>query len=175
MSPKHISAARQEVYFKHKMLECRQVHFLRIFPFRKADKMRTRFLPKFLTAAVAATVLLGGVGSAQAVHPPVQLFTFEEVATQYGMDGMGMPMPVMIMDTTSMKGMPFSPKMSCGSNNMNDPMGANGCHDYNKTSDHAFHSAQGMFEWKDTADGQFLPITENAKPWTQGTAMYGKW
>ena len=124
--------------------------------------MRIKFLPKFLTAAAAAAVLLGGVGSAQAAHPDVQLFTFEEIATQYGMPAM----PVMIMNTTSMQGMPFSPKQSCGTAN---------CHDYDSISDHAFHSAQGMFEWKDTPDGEFLPMEQNVKPWTQGTAMYGKW
>jgi hypothetical protein len=144
-----------------------------------------------MVAAVAAVALVIGAGSALALqsHPPVQLFTYEEIATQYGMDnfqmpdGQGgtmtvpMPMPVMVMDQNTMQGMPFSPKMSCGTNNMNaqnSPTGA--CHDYTNISDHAFHSAQGMYQWKDTADGQFPAMSPtNFKPWTQSTAMYGKW
>lgn len=111
-----------------------------------------------IVASMTAAGLAVGAGIALGAHPvPIQLKTFEEVAAQYGAP----VMPVMV-DPVTKKGFPYSPKQTCG-----------GCHDYNSISDHAFHSAQGRSEWVDTANGAF--DAAKAKPWTQGTAMYGKW
>ncbi|MBJ6725483.1 hypothetical protein [Geomesophilobacter sediminis] len=103
---------------------------------------------------------------AAATHPPVVLYTFEEIGMQ--MAG-GQKVPVQV--DASGKGMPYSPKQTCGTS---------GCHvingvdySYDKISDHAFHSNQGRSEYTDTANGKF-DATKN-KPWTQSTAMVGKW
>ncbi|TSK05096.1 MAG: cytochrome C [Geobacter sp.] len=109
------------------------------------------------TATVAGLVLAAGVSFA--AHPQVNLYTFEEIGAQ---TASGAKVPVQV--DASGKGMPYSPKMTCGTAE---------CHDYNKISDHSFHSAQGRNEFPDTANGKFDP-TKN-KPWTQATAMVGKW
>lgn len=123
--------------------------------------MKRRSLKRLVLGGALATAGLAlSAGLAFAAHPPVTLYTYEEVAMQYGMT----KMPVQV-DPNTLRGFPYSPKQTCGE-----------CHDYSKISDHAFHSALGMFEWKDTADGQFKIDDPNVvKPWTQTTAMYGKW
>jgi hypothetical protein len=118
---------------------------------------RLKVLPGLL-AATAAVGLVLSAGAAQAAHPPVTLYTFEEIGMQTGQA----KVPVQV--DASGKGMPYSPKQTCGTT---------GCHSYDNISDHAFHSAQGRNEFPDTANGKFDP-TKN-KPWTQATAMVGKW
>ncbi|GFO64758.1 cytochrome C [Geomonas paludis] len=120
-----------------------------------------------LAAASAAASLVLVAGVSFAAHPPVTLYTFEEIG--YQMNN-GQKVPVQV-DATG-KGMPYSPKQTCGTS---------GCHtskngidlSYDHISDHSFHSAQGRNEFPDTANGKFDP-TKN-KPWTQATAMVGKW
>jgi hypothetical protein len=99
-------------------------------------------------------------------HPAVTLYTFEEVG--YQMNN-GQPVPVQV--DASGKGLPYSPKMTCGTSGCHVINGVN--YTYDKISDHAFHSAQGRNEFMDTADGKF-DVTKN-KPWYQSTAMVGKW
>lgn len=123
---------------------------------------KQRVAPGLLTATLAAGLVLAA-GTSFAAHPPVTLYTFEEIGMQ--MNG-GAKVPVTVDN-----GMPYSPKQTCGTA---------GCHvkdgvdmTYDRISDHAFHSAQGRNEYPDTATGKFDP-TKN-KPWTQATAMVGKW
>ena len=127
---------------------------------------RNRVSTLFLTVSSVITMLIMGAGGSFAAHPTVDsqgnpinipVYTFEEIADQFNYP----KMPVQV-DPTSMQGMPFSPKQTCG-----------GCHDYDSISSHAFHSAQGFYEFKDTADGNFN--TAQAKPWTQSGGMFGKW
>jgi len=128
----------------------------------------------------ACGAFLGGVALAptvaKAAHPPVKLKTFEEITEQVG----AMQEPRIIGANGEVRagagnqGMPYSPKQTCGTS---------GCHvqTYDQISDHAFHSAMGRNEWVDiqkNADGSSAPLGQFAnkpKPWTQGTAMYGKW
>ena len=130
--------------------------------------MMKRLNPSILTAAFALVGVALGAGIAYAAHPaPVILKTYEELATQFGQQ----QLPVQV-DPQSKKGFPYSPKQTCGTAN---------CHDYDKIADHAFHSALGRNEWKDTIangstishDGAF--DSSKVKPWTQTTAMFGKW
>jgi len=99
-------------------------------------------------------------------HPAVTLYTFEEIGMQ--MAG-GQKVPVQV--DANGKGMPYSPKQTCGTA---------GCHvlngvdyTYDKISDHAFHSNQGRSEYQDSSTGKF-DATKN-KPWVQSAAMVGKW
>jgi hypothetical protein len=115
------------------------------------------------TAAIAGVVL--GAGLAFGAHPPVQLFTYEELAMQFGVP----KMPVMV--DANGKGMPYSPKQSCGTA---------GCHQkndkdytYDDIANKAFHSTQGLNEVIEFDYGKF-PTTRN-KPWTTSPGMVGKW
>jgi hypothetical protein len=101
-------------------------------------------------------------------HPPVTLYTFEEIGMQ--MAG-GAKVPVQV--DASGKGMPYSPKQTCGS--------TKGCHvdsrgndySYDRISDTAFHSHEGRAEMIDANQGKLLPGLHI--PWVQSTAMVGKW
>jgi hypothetical protein len=100
-------------------------------------------------------------------HPAVTLYTFEEIGMQ--MAG-GQKVPVQVGPDG--KGMPYSPKQTCGS--------TAGCHVYNnadysydKISDTAFHSHEGRAEMMDVNNGNLLPGLHI--PWVQSTAMVGKW
>ena len=100
-------------------------------------------------------------------HPAVTLYTFEEIGMQ--MAG-GAKVPVQV--DANGKGMPYSPKQTCGS--------TAGCHVYNgadysydKISDTAFHSHEGRAEMMDVNNGNLLPGLHI--PWVQSTAMVGKW
>lgn len=138
---------------------------------------KNRISTPLLTTAAAALGLAMGAGMALAAHPPVTLYTYEEIAQQYGMT----QMPVQI-DPTSKQGFPYSPKQSCGTS---------GCHDYQNISDHTFHSAFGMRELEPTsptgsnvgrsggheyqAGLGTVGFADKPKPWTQGTGHVGKW
>ncbi len=100
-------------------------------------------------------------------HPPVTLYTYEEIGMQMAN---GQKVPVQV--DGSGKGMPYSPKQTCGS--------TAGCHVYNgadysydKISDTAFHSHEGSAEVMDLNGGKLMPGLD--KPWVQSTAMIGKW
>jgi hypothetical protein len=127
--------------------------------------MRKKHILTSLLGLASAALLGWGLtaGSAMAAHPTadangdpitLQLYTFEEIGPQLGA---GAQLPVQV-DPTSMQGMPYSPKQTCGS-----------CHDYENIAKHAFHSSQGMYEISETFDA-----TKN-KPWTQSSGMFGKW
>jgi hypothetical protein len=106
--------------------------------------------------------LLGAVSA----HPAVTLYTFEEIGMQ--MAG-GAKVPVQV--DASGKGMPYSPKQTCGTAGCHVKNGVD--YTYDKISDHAFHSNQGRSEYQDSSNGKF-DATKN-KPWVQSTAMVGKW
>ncbi len=99
-------------------------------------------------------------------HPAVTLYTFEEIGMQMNN---GQPVPVQV--DTNGKGMPYSPKQTCGTAGCHVKNGVD--YTYDKISDHAFHSAQGRNEYQDSITGK-LDATKN-KPWLQSTAMVGKW
>jgi hypothetical protein len=118
-----------------------------------------------LTATAAVAGLAMGAGIALAAHPPIQLYTYEEVARQMTGPAVtmtaggpnyaapaNMALPVMV-DPNNKQGFPYSPKATCG---------LGGCHDgaaldskgkvlasYAKLADHAFHAALGFNEWMD--------------------------
>lgn len=147
--------------------------------------MKRKRQQQLLMATAAAAGLAIGASVALAAHAPVQLYTFEEVGAQFGMPNN--KMPVMI-DPVTKKGMPYSPKQSCGTPAY-DQAGnqTSACHDYSSISDHAFHAAQGRNQYIDnkagtlmsdkvtyfSSDGQF--DSTKPKPWTQSGAMVGKW
>ena len=110
----------------------------------------------------ATAPLLGPVTA----HPAVTLYTFEEIGMQ--MAG-GAKVPVQV--DANGKGMPYSPKQTCGTSGCHVKNGID--YTYDKISDHAFHSNQGRSEYQDSVDGKF-DATKN-KPWVQSTAMVGKW
>jgi len=107
-----------------------------------------------------------GTLGAPTAHPAVTLYTFEEIGMQ--MAG-GAMVPVQV--DANGKGLPYSPKMTCGTANCHVINGVN--YTYDKISDHAFHSAQGRNEFQDSTDGKLF--TTKNKPWGQSTAMVGKW
>lgn len=126
---------------------------------------RLRIKTGLLTATTAASLVLAA-GTSFAAHPPVTLYTFEEIGMQ--MAG-GAKVPVQV--DANGNGMPYSPKQTCGTAGCHVMNGVD--YTYDKISDHAFHSNQGRSEYSDSSDGKF-DATKN-KPWTQSTAMVGKW
>ena len=132
-----------------------------------------------LAGASALAGLSMGGGMARAAHPPITLYTYEEVAQQYGMEAM----PVMV-DPTSKQGMPYSPKQTCmGGNNTacHTPGNTVGLKTYFDMSENAYHASLGLPEWMDNSDtGLFM---ENGvqtglnpqKPWLQSHGHNGKW
>lgn len=124
---------------------------------------RKKFNSTLLSVAAAFAVLTAGAGVSFAAHQPVKLYTFEEVAMQYGVS----KMPVVIEDTDTMQGFPYSPKQSCGTAD---------CHaeDYAEIVNHSFHVSMAMGEWNDTPIDTD-PATAPIKPWVQTNGMWGKW
>jgi len=108
---------------------------------------------------------IANLGPAPA-HPAVTLYTFEEIGMQ--MAG-GAKVPVQV--DANGKGMPYSPKQTCGTAGCHVKNGVD--YTYDKISDHAFHSSQGRPEYVDSPDGKF--DATKSKPWGQSTAMVGKW
>lgn len=147
-----------------------------------------------LVSASAVAGLAMGAGIAMAAHPPIPLYTYEEVATQ--MNGPSDPqnpfsapvaqMPVMV-DATKKQGFPYSPKQTCSG------AGNASCHNYSNISKHAYHATLGFNEWMDNdPSGLFISpdthvvngATINAgvqtglnpqKPWLQSHGHNGKW
>jgi hypothetical protein len=121
---------------------------------------------KCITCHDAHNPAAGIAALAPSAHPAVTLYTFEELGMQ--MAG-GAKMPVQV--GADGKGMPYSPKQTCGTAGCHVKNGID--YTYDKISDHAFHSNQGRSEYQDSDDGKFN-ATKN-KPWLQSTAMVGKW
>lgn len=136
-----------------------------------------------LVSAAATAGLAMGAGIAFAAHPPVPLYTYEEVAAQYGQPAM----PVMV-DPTKHQGFPYSPKQTCST----ATPGVNSnfaCHNYSNIAKHAYHSALGFNEWMDNdpsglfiGDGSTGGVADGIqtglspqKPWLQSHGHNGKW
>ncbi len=130
----------------------------------------------------AASIAGLAVGASIALaHPAVPLYTYEEVATQYGQAAMQV-----YVDPTTHQGFPYSPKQTCtGGDNAACHGGIAG---YETLSKHAFHSALGFNEWMDNdQSGLFIGDgTGNTpagiqtglnpqKPWLQSHGHNGKW
>ena len=142
-----------------------------------------------LVSASAVAGLAMGASIALAAHPPIQLYTYEEVAAQY-LGGTYGPMnpagtinapgklPVMIANSKYpaspgyMQGMPYSPKQTCFGDQVQNGLTV-ACHGntgssntkiqktYNDLSQHAFHSMMGRNEMMDNSvSGLFM---ENGK------------
>jgi len=150
---------------------------------------KLRIKTSLLVSASAVAGLAMGAGIAMATHPPIQLYTYEEIAQQY--TG-GNVMPVMA-SRVNYQGMPYSPKQTCG---------LGGCHDgttvqtgatlsakyqgqvlksYSDLADHAFHATLGFNEWMDNSNsGLFIEGGKQTglnpqKPWLQSHGHNGKW
>jgi hypothetical protein len=145
----------------------------------KSTKKTSLLLP--VVAAVAGVVL--GASFALAAHPPIQLFTYEEVATQ--MNGSkvagnpfgapNQPLPVLV-GADNKQGFPYSPKQTCSGGGVDSTR----CHSDNSTdknaagktlkgytalADHAFHASLGLNEWMDNSpSGLFLSTGELGVP-----------
>lgn len=132
-------------------------------------KMRRQ---KLLVLAGATAVAALGASVAMAAHKPINLFTYEELAMQFGQT----KLPVAV--DANGKGMPYSPKQSCGTPGQFADGTASACHDYGKISSKSFHANQGVSEIVDNLSGQpaagMFSTTRN-KPWTQSFGMIGKW
>ena len=136
---------------------------------------KSRIKTSHLVSAAAVAGLTMGATLALAAHPPIMLYTYEEVAQQ-----MGFPVAPVMVDATKKMGLPYSPKQTCG---------LGGCHDgltvqdeknatltglrytisagskyygkklagYEALADHAFHAALGFNEWMDNSpSGLFI-------------------
>lgn len=132
-----------------------------------------------LAGASAVAGLTAGGTIAQAAHPAIQLYTYEEVAQQYGYPAM----PVMV-DPTSKQGMPYSPKQTCmggGSMGCHTPGNTVGLKSYTDMSKGAYHATLGTAEWMDNSDsGLFMENGKQTglnpqKPWLQSHGHNGKW
>src|SRR6266480_3766414 len=82
---------------------------------RNRNMKKLRIKTSLLVSASAVAGLAMGAGIAMATHPPIQLYTYEEIAQQ-----MGFPAAPVIVDATKKMGLPYSPKQTCG---------LGGCHD----------------------------------------------
>jgi hypothetical protein len=145
---------------------------------------KSRTKTSLLVSASAIAGVAMGAGIALAAHPPVTLYTYEEVAQQ-----MGFPAAPVMVKNDNKQGLPYSPKQTCfGSKD-----GVTKCHGddpsnpllkakYSDLSEHAFHSALGFNEWMDnstdgrltTVDGVQTGLAAN-KPWVQSHGHNGKW
>jgi hypothetical protein len=161
------------------------------------DSMKRTKTSSILTATAAVAGLAMGASIAMAAHPPIQLFTYEEVATQYmgpknpanPFAGPVQQMPVMVGANPSnpMQGMPYSPKQTCtGGGNLSCHSDGNtvGLKPYSKLADHAFHSQMGENEWMDNNSASNMSFIDNngiqtglnpQKPWLQSHGHNGKW
>jgi hypothetical protein len=144
-----------------------------------------------LVSASAVAGLAMGAGIALAAHPPIQLFTYEEVARQ--MTGPALasdmsnlsapanqPLPVMV-DPVSKQGFPYSPKATCTGGGVQSGR----CHSDNTTdhktgsttplkgytnlSEHAFHAELGFNEWMDNSDHALFVSTGSSDGFPAGT------
>ncbi|QWV92406.1 cytochrome C [Geomonas oryzisoli] len=152
---------------------------------------RTKKTSSLLTVTAAVAGVTMGASIAMAAHPPIQLYTYEEVAQQ-----MGFPKAPVMVDRVTKQGMPYSPKQTC----FGDQNGV-ACHgntaagnsklakSYDDLSKHAYHAALGFNEWMDNSKGGLFVSTgtddlvpkgtqtglASNKPWVQSHGHNGKW
>ncbi|QXE90971.1 cytochrome C [Geomonas subterranea] len=152
---------------------------------------RTKKTSSLLTVTAAVAGVAMGASIAMAAHPPIQLYTYEEVAQQ-----MGFPKAPVMVDRVTKQGMPYSPKQTCFGD-----QGTTACHgnaaagnsklakSYDDLSKHAYHAALGFNEWMDNSKGGLFVSTGDAdllpkgtqtglaanKPWVQSHGHNGKW
>lgn len=134
-----------------------------------------------LLAGVSAVAgLTMGVGLARADHPPIQLYTFEEVAQQFN----GTNKMAVQINPANNQGMPYSPKQTCtGSGNLSCHTDGNtkGLKSYSDLAGHAFHATLGHNEWMDNSDSALFVVNgiqtglNPQKPWLQSHGHNGKW
>lgn len=133
---------------------------------------RNRVSTLFMTVSTVMTMLIMGTGLAFAAHPNIPLYTYEEVAEQFGQ-----PMMPVALDG-DMKGFPYSPKATCGN-----------CHNGTLISnDQQFTFTEALVSYADM-DSDTFHVQQDAnamvetvgqssqagKPWTQSLGMAGKW
>lgn len=154
-------------------------------------KKKLSIKTSLLVSAASIAGLAMGASIALAAHPPIQLFTYEEVAAQMNgtVDPLNpfsapvAPMPVMV-NRVNNQGMPYSPKQTCtGGGNLSCHTTGNTANlkSYADMADNAFHSALGYNEWMDNSDsglfseGGIQTGLNPQKPWLQSHGHNGKW
>lgn len=133
---------------------------------------RNRVSLWFMAVSAAVTMLIVGSGMAFAAHPDIPLYTYEEVAQQFGQ-----PMMPVALDG-EMKGFPYSPKATCGNCHNGGLTSNDGQHtftealvsyaDMDNDTFHVQQDANNMVE-------DFGTSSQAGKPWTQSVGMAGKW
>jgi len=125
-----------------------------------------------LTITAAVGLVIMGAGFGFAAHPDIPLYTYEEVAQQFGQ-----PMMPVALDG-EMKGFPYSPKQTC----RNCHNGGLTSNDGQYTFTEALVSYADMdndtFHVQQDANAMVENVGESAqagKPWTQSLGMAGKW
>jgi hypothetical protein len=153
---------------------------------RKEQKMKRTKPSSLLTVTAAVAGLAMGASIAMASHPAIQLFTYEEVASQFGAPAM----PVVAQAKNA--GMPYSPKATCtgggvqtGTCHADNTAAKNSAGKtvvgYTALADHAFHAALGYNEWMDNSDKALFMVDGKQtglnpqKPWLQSHGHNGKW
>jgi len=154
---------------------------------------RNRVSLWFMAVSAAVTMLIMGAGTGFAAHPDIPLYTYEEVAEQFGY-----PVMPVGLDAEN-KGFPYSPKQTCGNchngtlyrtdSPMLDMMqGGDGSAQfpitdkagtpistplvsYEDMNNDTFHVQQDANLLIDTAGAS----SQAGKPWTQSLGMAGKW
>lgn len=131
-----------------------------------------------VTAAIGLVIM--GAGVALASHPNIPLYTYEEVAQQFGQ-----PMMPVALNVEN-KGFPYSPKQTCGNCHngslvRNDGQGpitdAAGSAiisplvSFDDMNENTFHADMGAGALINTADTS----SQAGKPWSQSLGMAGKW
>ncbi len=148
---------------------------------------KSRIKTSLLVSASAVAGLTMGASIAMATHPAIQLFTYEEVASQFGQSAL----PVMASRVNN-QGMPYSPKATCSGgsvlgtschadNNHSNMSNGKPMVGYTALADHAFHAALGYNEWMDNSDKALFMVDgvqtglNPQKPWLQSHGHNGKW
>ena len=130
-------------------------------------------------ASAVAGLTIGGAIAQAAQHPAIDLYTYEEIAQQYGVPAM----PVMV-DPTTMQGFPYSPKQTCtggGNLSCHTPGNTKGLKSYTDMSKGAYHATLGTAEWMDNSvsagfmEGGKQTGLNPQKPWLQSHGHNGKW
>lgn len=149
---------------------------------------RTQKISSLLTVTAAVAGVAIGASAAMAAHPPIQLYTYEEVAQQ-----MGFPKAPVMVDRVTKQGMPYSPKQTCFGGQQQPDGSIMKCHgddaanpklkaSYDDLSKHAYHATLGYNEWMDNSDHARFATTDGkqtglaaTKPWVQSHGHNGKW